>query len=388
MATPPAPDEEEVESPPFAEPAYPSNDITSEIQAGTITALTEDSVFHQTSELIVDLDLNGYTLQVYGGPGLPARTVYGRTCTGPAAYFLDADGNPIGYPGASHPAGVQFSPLTVRSKPNIDFGGGVFDDNIRKKPQTNPTLSDGSPNPYYDKSTDAWAGAVLMPYLPGTGLNVHDLKIINAFGGHYWYPDPLHIELDDQVVSNYKMGSCAIPTVPTTHGGVPGGLIQASGSQHPTGVSITDADLTNGFFETDGYVPGEQIKRLTTNHCLLAGPGDWQGAVWDDFKTTLDNGVNPSLEFSASGVITGLQIENSKIAGIIANAQNFQGVWGPNNVPAVLPSGTGGAGGGPIGRFLLGLGIVVGVGAAVWLDTHLPRPAPRYRAPPVPRVVA
>lgn len=302
-----------------------ATDITAALQAAAASGpgfdLIEDSVFHQGVQVTVDdfdFAYHGHTLQMYGGPvGAPPVTVNGVVCTGPAAYFLGGDGTPIGSK-AGGPGGNVFSiaaKVTGSSTHN-----GRFDDNIHLP-------------------TDVWGGAAYFANKDSVAPSLTDYEIINNYGGVNKYPDPVHVEAEGQVVKNYKAGLVtAIPTDPTVHGGVPGGLICAGGLNPVQDVEIDTVNMA-GFLEIDGILSGGSIKNFTGTHCLIGKSvpaGSWNGHLWD--HVTLYWPYGSPLNFNG-GPYTDWTIENSSFTPLpgVLGQWNFKATWGPGNTPATLP---------------------------------------------------
>lgn len=314
---------------------YPANDITVGLQeaaakggSGEYTLPDGTSIFHQVVAIEQPFVLKGQgvgisTLQMYG-QSTPV-TVYGKSCTGPAAYFLDSAGNPIGYPGSNgHPAGTHFSPFQTFNKPTgVKLTDFTYDDNIQI-------------------STDAWDGAVFLPY---TGANdqaqapvVENFEIINAYGGPHNYPDPIHVDAPGMIVENYTLTTNAIPTDHNVAGGVPGGLIGGFAATLPN-CQIRNVDM-DAFLELDYILSGLKINVMTAHQCLIGTQvpsGSWGGAVWNKISMSRPSNVGPVLDFSTgSGPYTDWQIKNSVFGGNINGADLFEGTWGPNNTPETL----------------------------------------------------
>lgn len=301
-------------------PTYPANDITATLQAdaadGTTTTLSQNSVFHQVVNIPDDwtLDLNGYTLQMFGLNR--QRIIYGAVCTGPAAWFLDGNGYPLGNPNATHPAGVQRNVFQTKgaSNPTFTFGSGTFDDNITQY-------------------TDTWGGAIFVPEDDGPIVS-NDLTVINPFGGTQWYPDPIHIDADGTEVTNYTFGftSAITPTGSDSAGGLICGKDTALSD-----VVVTDADM-NGFLEFDGVLTGAEFSNVTGTHVLfgdsISSPSDWGGATF--YGMTFSRPSNDVLVIDA--VLEDLTMGESgapcSFTGTIVNGSNFQGTWYSGNTPS------------------------------------------------------
>jgi hypothetical protein len=317
-------------------PNYPKNDITAELQAsaaagGTYT-LTADSVFHQVVAIKGNwtLDLNGFTLQMFGRPH--GRLVYGQLCTGPAAWFLDSQGNPIGYPTATHPAGDQFNAFYAdKTGLTITFGGGTFDDNI-------------------GNLTDVWAGAVVGPTNNPTLIS-DGLTIINNYGGYngaianpaLWCPDPIHIDGNGCQISNYTIGvTNRVALDPDHPGTVPEGLVGGDATHIYTGISVSDVTIGIGHIEFDGIMSGAKWSNITVQngHVSFASSvpvGSWGGALMTGWNITAP-GTSQVLDFAVDGSCADMTIGESGapcvFSGTITNPTYFAGTWYSGNTPS------------------------------------------------------
>ncbi|HTT14290.1 MAG TPA: hypothetical protein VMG81_00700 [Thermoplasmata archaeon] len=354
--------------------SYPSNDIQEEIadaSEGETITLDENSVFHQSVAVPsgVEIDLNGYSLAPYRGPdGAPPVLVYGQMVTGPAAWFLDVDGNPIGYPGAPRPAGVQHNLLWCKSSASgIRIYGGKLDFNVLLP-------------------TDTWGAAFFMPSGSIGGHQLTDLTYTNRYGGIGLYPDPPHLDAPNMLIQNVKGGANAIPAQPTLHGGVPGLVIGGAPNISLPGCAIESVSGA-GFLELDGILAGLIVTGLTCTHILIGNsvpPGSWGGSVWSKVKASWPTTAGPVLNFNG-GPYSDWTIKNSTFDGKVVQdpAGNFSTActWGPGNTPASLGSSTPPSGGGGTGALLAGIGVLgavsVGLYAIHRAGTRPPRPAPR-----------
>jgi len=339
---------------------YPSNDITTLLQqtaasGGTVT-LSQDSVVHQVVKILNPfiLDLNGYTLQAYGRsePVIIDNVI----CTGPAGWFLDANGKPIARRwdvNITTKKGLSSASANIFSTPPTGVNGitiknGIFDDNVVtpiKYPLT--------------YSTDVWTNAVFFPNINDTNVNISNLEIINAYGGyitktptgsHIMCPDPIHVASNGQVVSNYKLGLRDV--IPVSYGG-PSVLEIASGTTPVNNVLIENVE-SNGYLECDGTLYNSQITNYQGTFCRIGTrtpSGSWGGTVWNNIQLSRPNGN--VLYFPSGSSFTDWQITNSTFDGIINNPNSFQGTWGPNNNPSTI-------GGSYSNNILIGI-VIIGV---------------------------
>lgn len=309
---------------------YPDNDETAAILAAALNGdfldYTEDKVYHQVVPIKkggFGIDMHGHTLQMYGGPpGAAPVEVYGKLVTGPAAWFLDGAGNPIGYPGSESQHTAQFNAFQC-------VGDGidgvtlsmVHDDNIQQE-------------------SDAMCGATFLPTKLDTDIVVEDFEIINNYGGQNYYPDPVHLESPDMVVSNYKAGlKTAVPTDLSIHGGVPGGLIAAGGKNPVSGLDVKNVEIV-GFYEIDGILVDGNFVNVKGTHILVGNSvpaGSWGGTLWKKFAFSWPATSGPVLNFN-NGLATDWTVEDSVFDGDIDGAANFGGTWATSNTPPTLPT--------------------------------------------------
>jgi len=164
------------------------------------------------------------------------------------------------------------------------------------------------------------------------------VAFINNYGGVNLYPDPVHLDAPRMQVRNYRSGLVtAIPTDPTVHGGVPGGLIGGSGNFTFEDVLVDDVEMV-GFLELDGILPGLLIDDLTATHCLVGNSvpaGSWGKARWKNVRMSWPSSAGPVLNFNG-GPYTDWIIMDSVFDGKIGDPENFQGTWGPGNIPESL----------------------------------------------------
>jgi len=323
--------------------SYPRNDITSELQTAASKSgsgyyqLQFDSVFHQVIEIEkgFELDGNGYVLQVYGST-VPV-TVYGKTCTGPAGWFLDSAGNPLGYKNSHmHPTGHYFSPLqAVTTDSGIYIHDLQFDFNVKQ-------------------ATDCWDGAVFLP-LSQVGRpqspKFENITYLNYYGGPMNSPDPIHVGSPGCSVNGLTQlaSDSYIPIDENIKGGQPGALVGGdSDINGNTGVSINNVNAI-GFLEFDGTMQGLQVSNVVANRVLIGtkvNTADWGGSIWNNCAfTRYDDG--PVLNFSPSPATESGQYTNWTFTNCsfvseygsppIKNPQLFGGTWGSGNTPITIP---------------------------------------------------
>jgi len=310
---------------------YPENDITTELteiglKGGTIT-LSRNCIFHQAIPVTgpVVVNLAGHTLQMYGSTTpVIITTTSGQTytVTGPAGWFLDTAGNPIGPPHLqNYHTKAQFNPFQVIPPDGVmTLTDGVFDDNIQV-------------------STDAWDGAPLFPDPKSSNTSVTKLKIINFYGGVYNSPDSIHVEGTEMIINGLTMTQSAIVPDTNVAGGAPAGLIGAGATTPNTGCIIKHVDAPNNFLEMDGLFLGAQFIDCNFDDCLVSGGGgNMDDCIWDDIILNRPTTAGPVIQFNP-GTWTNWTIKRSSITGNIGNPERFQGTYnGEGNNPATWPA--------------------------------------------------
>jgi hypothetical protein len=311
---------------------YPANDITAELVnaglKGNTVTLSQLSVFHQAIPVAapVTVNLNGHVLRMFGQTEPVTITANGQTytVTGPAGWFLDTAGNPIGPPHlANYHTNAQFNPFQVIPPDGVlTFENGTFDDNILIP-------------------TDAWDGAPIFPDPKTTGNKVYKVSVANFNGGVHNHPDPVHVEGTEMTVTYYTMSSknCAIPPDPTVPGGCPGGIIGAGATTPNSGCIIKHIDTPECFLEMDGLWLGANVTDAKFDHCLVSGGGgSMDDTVWDSVVLNRPTSAGPVIEFNP-GTWTDWLIKRSAITGNIGNPERFQGTYNKEgNNPATWPT--------------------------------------------------